>query len=328
MPILVSFLLFSLSAAALDLGAPLPDFSLPGVDDKTHTAASYADAKVLVLIFTCNHCPTAQAYEERIVKLDADYRARGVRMLAISPNDDKAVRLDELGYSDLGDSLEDMRIRAAEQGWTFPYLYDGETQAFSAKLAVRATPHVFIFDQERKLRYNGRIDDAEVGEPTVHSARDAIDDLLAGRDVRAPMTRTFGCSTKWASKRSGVQAAADKWAKLPVELSLLPAATATAFAATKPGQMRMVTVWATWCGPCVVEFPEFVRIQRKDDATHISIKSARRIHKRRMTQSARTCVQCSATRTNTQSGVTRWQARRLGLFIRTHQTKKRSVSNR
>jgi thiol-disulfide isomerase/thioredoxin len=262
MPILVSFLLFSLSAAALDLGAPLPDFSLPGVDDKTHTAASYADAKVLVLIFTCNHCPTAQAYEERIVKLDADYRARGVRMLAISPNDDKAVRLDELGYSDLGDSLEDMRIRAAEQGWTFPYLYDGETQAFSAKLAVRATPHVFIFDQERRLRYNGRIDDAEVGEPTVHSARDAIDDLLAGRDVRAPMTRTFGCSTKWASKRSGVQAAADKWAKLPVELSLLPAATATAFAATEPGQMRLVTVWATWCGPCVVEFPEFVRIQR------------------------------------------------------------------
>ncbi|MFT5130606.1 MAG: thiol-disulfide isomerase/thioredoxin [Rhodothermales bacterium] len=254
--------LFALSAAALDLGAPLPDFLLPGVDGKTHSAGEYADAQVLVLVFTCNHCPTAQAYEDRLVKLDADYRKRGVVMLAISPNDDKAVRLDELGYSDLNDSLADMKIRAAERAWTFPYLYDGETQAFSAALAVRATPHVFIFDKDRKLRYNGRIDDAEVGEVTTHNTRDAIDDLLAGRDVRVPITRTFGCSTKWASKRSGVQAAADKWAALPVSLSLLPVATADAFGPAEPGQMRLVTAWATWCGPCVEEFPDFVLMQR------------------------------------------------------------------
>lgn len=255
-------LLLTASVHALELGAPIPDFALPGVDDKTYHAADFAEAKVLVLIFTCNHCPTAQAYEDRIVKLDADYRPKGVRVVAISPNDDQAVRLDELGYSDLNDSLADMKIRASERGWTFPYLYDGKTQEFSRQLAVRATPHVFIFDQHRKLRYNGRIDDAEVGEVSVHSTRDAIDDLLAGRDVRVPTTRTFGCSTKWANKRQGVAAANEHWAKLPVSLTPLPEATAAAFAPSEPGRMRLLTVWATWCVPCIEEFPEFVRMQR------------------------------------------------------------------
>ena len=103
----------------LAIGDPLPDFSLPGVDGKTHEAAEYADAKVLVVLFTCNHCPTAQAYEDRIIKLEADVRDRGVKLIAVSPNDALAVRPDELGYSDLGDSLEDMKIRAKERGFVF-----------------------------------------------------------------------------------------------------------------------------------------------------------------------------------------------------------------
>ena len=146
----------------LPIGSTAPDFHLPGVDGKTHGLEDFAQAKVLVVIFTCNHCPTAQAYEGRIARLDSDYRDKGVAVVAISPNDPAAVRLDELGYTDLGDSFEDMKIRAKDHQFAYPYLYDGETQATAKAYGVLATPHVFIFDAERKLRYVGRFDDGEV----------------------------------------------------------------------------------------------------------------------------------------------------------------------
>ena len=98
----------------LAIGSTAPDFRLPGVDGKTHSLADFGQAKVLVVIFTCNHCPTAQAYEGRIARLDADYRDKGVAVVAISPNNPAAVRLDELGYTDLGDSFEEMKIRAKD----------------------------------------------------------------------------------------------------------------------------------------------------------------------------------------------------------------------
>src|SRR5918996_451372 len=112
----------------LEIGAAALDFRLPGVDGRDYTLADFAKAEVLVVVFTCNHCPTAQAYEERLLRLHADYKDRGVALVAISPNDPLAVRLDELGYSDLGDSFEDMKIRARDQHYAYPYLYDGETQ--------------------------------------------------------------------------------------------------------------------------------------------------------------------------------------------------------
>ena len=116
----------------LEIGQPAPDFELPGVDGKTHRLKDFADAKVLVVVFTCNHCPTAQAYEDRIIKLHNDYKDRGVALVAISPNDPQVLRLDELGYTDVGDSLEDMKIRAKDRKFNFPYLYDGENQEVSA----------------------------------------------------------------------------------------------------------------------------------------------------------------------------------------------------
>src|SRR5437764_1662722 len=146
----------------LPIGSQAPDFRLPGVDGKTYTLKDFADAKVLVVIFTCNHCPTAQAYEARVAKMQEDYRDKGVALVAISPNDPRAVRLDELGYTDLGDSFEDMKLRAKEAKYAYPYLYDGDTQATAIAYGVLATPHVYIFDAERKLRYNGRIDDSDV----------------------------------------------------------------------------------------------------------------------------------------------------------------------
>ena len=182
----------------LAIGAAAPDFALPGIDGKTYHLSDFATAKVLAIVFTCDHCPTAQLYEDRIKKLAADYRDRGVALIAIQPNDPKSVRLDEMGYTDLSDSFDEMKIRAKYSSFNFPYLYDGETQGTARKYGPTATPHIFVFDQERKLRYEGRIDDNMLSSAaTTHEARDAIDALLAGKPVPAETTRAFGCSTKW-----------------------------------------------------------------------------------------------------------------------------------
>ena len=133
----------------LAIGSEAPDFKLQGVDGKTYTLASFKDAKVLVIVFTCNHCPTAQAYEDRIIRLAHDYKERDVDVVAIMPNDPKAISLDELGYTDISDSFEEMKIRAKEKHFNFPYLYDGETQKVAEAYGPVATPHVFVFDKNR-----------------------------------------------------------------------------------------------------------------------------------------------------------------------------------
>jgi len=184
----------------LKIGAKAPDFNLPGVDGKNYSLKDFADAKILVIIFTCNHCPTAQAYEQRIIKLYDDFKDKGMALVAISPNDPSAVRLDELGYTDLSDSFEEMKVRAKERGYKFPYLYDGETQSTAKAYGVVATPHVYIFDQERTLRYVGRIDDSEVKTVTSQDARNAIEAMVAGKLVPVEVTKVFGCSTNGPTK--------------------------------------------------------------------------------------------------------------------------------
>ena len=164
----------------LALGSPAPDFCLPGIDGKTHCLADYAPAKVLVIVFTCDHCPTAQLYETRIKQLAADYKDRGVALIAIQPNNPMAVRLDEMGYTDVGDSPDDMKIRAAYRHFNFPYLYDGDDQKISREYGPAATPHVFIFDAQSKLRYEGRVDNnPRANLVTRQDAREAIDAILA-----------------------------------------------------------------------------------------------------------------------------------------------------
>src|SRR6476660_5473223 len=246
----------------LRIGDKAPDFDLLGVDDKRYTLKDFANAKLLLVVFTCNHCPTAQAYESRIIKLHSDYQDKGVALVAISPNDPKAVSLDELGYTDLSDSFEEMKLRAKERGYKFPYLYDGDTQKAALAYGVLATPHAFLFDSERKLRYVGRIDDSDVKTVTSNDLRNAIDALLAGKSVPVEKTRTFGCSTKWSEKREDAQAAIEKWNKEPVTLERLGEPTLTKLAKNDTDQWLLVNVWATWCGPCVQELPEFVTINR------------------------------------------------------------------
>ncbi len=246
----------------LSIGAPAPDFHLPGVDGKNYSLADFSDAKVLAVIFTCNHCPTAQAYEDRIARLHADYRSKGVAVIAISPNDPKAVRLDELGYTDLDDSFEDMKIRAKDHHFAYPYLYDGETQATSRAYGVLATPHVFVFDAGRKLRYVGRFDDAEVKTPKSHNTINAVEALLAGRPVAVEKTRVFGCSTKWADKRDTAVKSLQKWDAEPVSIEPIEIEAVAKLARNESEKLLVVNLWATWCGPCVTELPELVTINR------------------------------------------------------------------
>ncbi len=246
----------------LEIGADAPDFRLPGIDGKTYTLKDFADAKVLFVIFTCNHCPTAQAYEGRLAKLVKDYRDKGVAVVAISPNDPAAVRLDELGFTDLDDSFEAMKIRAKETKVDYPYLYDGDTQETSKAYGVLATPHVFIFDQARKLQYVGRFDDSEFKTVKSHDAVNAVDALLAGKPVPAPKTRVFGCSTKWSEKRADAKKSLEKWNAEPVKLEPLDLAGAAKLAANDSKSLLLVNLWATWCGPCVAELDEFVTINR------------------------------------------------------------------
>ena len=194
-----------------------------------------------------------------------DYKHKGVQLVAISPNDPEAVRLDELGYTDLSDSLPEMKLRARDRGFNYPYLYGGgRYEPTSQAFGPVATPHAFVFDRARVLRYVGRIDDNE-REALVKSQdlRNAIDALLAGREPPVTQTKVFGCSTKWSGKREGVKAFADKVAAEPVELADADAAVLSALRANKPepgkdANVRLINVWATWCGPCATKFPERV----------------------------------------------------------------------
>jgi peroxiredoxin len=248
----------------LAIGQPAPDFALPGVDGQTHRLADYASSRILVILFTCNHCPTAQAAEGRIKQLVEAYKDQGVQWVAISPNDPKSVRLDELGYAVYGDSLEEMKLHAAEHGFNFPYLYDGDTQTVSRAFGVITTPQVFIFDQERKLRYQGRIDDSKYEDgATQHDARNAIDALLANQPVPVETTRTFGCSTKWSEKRNGVAEAEGAWNAREVTVEPIDAPGVKALAANPTTKLRLFNLWATWCGPCVEEFPALVSLSRQ-----------------------------------------------------------------
>ncbi len=241
----------------LAIGSAAPDFSLPGIDGKMHTLAEYNAARVLVIVFTCDHCPTAQLYETRLKKLVDDYKARSVQFVMIQPNDPDAVRLDELAWTDVGDSLEDMKIRAEYRHFNFPYLYDGATQATANAYGPKATPHVFIFDSQRKLRFEGRVDNSQ-RESLVKTqdTRNAIDALLAGKPVPVDHTGVFGCSTKWKSKIASGAAYLKKIEAEPVTLEDAGKDELKKLRANPTGKLLLVNFWATWCGSCVVEFPD------------------------------------------------------------------------
>jgi peroxiredoxin len=241
----------------LALGSPAPDFALPGVDGQIHKLSDYASSPILVVVFTCNHCPIAQMYERRIQQLATDYKDKGVAVVAIQPNDPQAIRIDELDSSDVSDTLPEMKIRVQYKHLTYPYLYDGETQQVARAYGPQATPHVFIFDQQRHLRYEGRMDNSYRTELVkTQDARNAIDALLAHKEVAVKHTGVFGCSTKWKEKSAGRLAALDKINEQPVSVAMISKAE-LAKLHTNPGhQMMLIDFWATWCGSCIAEFAD------------------------------------------------------------------------
>jgi peroxiredoxin len=262
----------------LAIGAKAPDFSLTGVDGKIYNLNSFKSSPILLIVFTCNHCPTAQAYEDRIIKLTSDYKSKGVAVVAIMPNDPSAIRLDELGYTDMSDSFDEMKLRAKQKQYNFPYLYDGATQVVAKAYGPIATPHVFIFDKDRKLCYSGRIDDVEKPgkQPNVQDTRNALNAMLSGKKPEVETTKVFGCSIKWAEKEDWQQKAKDEWAKEPVKLDTIDQAGLKALLQNKSDNLRLINIWATWCGPCVTEFPEFVnmnRMYRRRDFEFITISA-------------------------------------------------------
>ncbi|MEZ4991553.1 MAG: redoxin domain-containing protein [Saprospiraceae bacterium] len=248
----------------LKIGAQAPDFTLPGIDGKMHSLGDYTDADVLVIIFTCNHCPTAQAYEERTKQIVTDYQAKGVQVVAISPNSPLGLLYEELGYTDLNDDYDDMIIRADDQDFNFPYLYDGDTESVSLKYGPVATPHAFVFDKQRKLQYVGRLDGVEKpGGANAEDLRAAIDAVLAGKTPEVQETKTFGCSTKWGWKTEMKARVSKEWSEKPVSLENISVDGIKALLKNEDSEkLRLVNVWATWCGPCILEYPEFIVLQR------------------------------------------------------------------
>jgi peroxiredoxin len=241
----------------LAIGAAAPNFELPGTDGAVHKLSDYSASSVLVVIFTCNHCPIAQMYERRIERLVADYKDRGVSVLAIEPNDPKAITVDELDSSDVSDSLEEMKVRAEYKHLTYSYLYDGDAQSVTNAYGPQATPHAFVFDNERRLRYEGRVDNSYRSElVTTHEVRDAIDALLAHREVAVKHTGVFGCSTKWKEKHAAQVEALRKIESLPVHLEMASASDLRKLRSNPDMKMLLVSFWATWCGSCIHEFPE------------------------------------------------------------------------
>ncbi len=174
----------------LGLGDRAPNFSLPGVDHRTYSLDGLADKAVIVIVFSCNHCPYVQAYEDRLVAIQRDYAARGVQVVAINSNDD-------VHYPE--DSLENMVTRAKAKGFNFPYLRDA-SQAVARAYGATHTPQLFVFDQQRHLRYTGSIDDNWQKPDAVSRRylREALEAILEARELAEGMTHAIGCTIKWA----------------------------------------------------------------------------------------------------------------------------------
>jgi peroxiredoxin len=173
---------------SLEIGDPGPRHTLPDTDGESHAVGDADGASATVVVFTCNHCPYALAWHERLMDVGRDYAPRGVRFYAVNSND--AERYPR-------DSYEAMQTRLAEEDWAMPYLHDADQDA-ARSYGARTTPDVFVFDAAGRLAYRGA-PDSDHGDDSQDAQwlRDALDALLAGDEVARPETESVGCSIKW-----------------------------------------------------------------------------------------------------------------------------------
>lgn len=247
----------------IEIGEKAYPFNLPDVSGRFYTLEDFSDADVLVIVFTCNHCPTAQAYEDRIIRFVNDYKDKNVALVAIMPNSEYSLLLEECSYSDLDDSYESMIIRAKDKGYNFPYLYDGDNHSVSVQYGPTATPHAFVFNKGRVLTYKGRLDDSEKpGTANAEDLRTAVDQTIPGETVKTPVAKVFGCSIKWAWKTEWTDKVNNEWKEKPVTLEKMDAKGIRELMKNNSEKLRLVNVWATWCGPCIIEYPELLIINR------------------------------------------------------------------
>lgn len=247
----------------MKIGSKAVDFNLPDVTGRFYQLEDFEAAEVLVVIFTCNHCPTAQAYENRIISFTEEYKDKGVAVVAIMPNSVYSLLFEECSYSDLDDSYESMIVRSKDKKFNFPYLYDGDTEAISVQYGPTATPHAFVFNRKRELVYTGRLDASEKpGTANADDLRAAVNETLNGQQVTTPENKAFGCSIKWAWKTEWTDKANKNWAEKPVMVEKISKKGVADLVRNNSEKLRLINVWATWCGPCVIEFPELVNLQR------------------------------------------------------------------
>jgi thiol-disulfide isomerase/thioredoxin len=241
------------------VGSQAPSFSLMGTDGVVHTSAEWKNKNVLVVAFLSDHCTESQLYEARLNKLEEDYAGKGVAVVAIQSSNPKAFSEKDLAWSDVGEDLAGMKERAVFRKFHFPYLYDGDTGATALAFGASVAPSVFILDKDRKIRYSGRIDDDPAEGPrTVHNAAAAIDALLAGSPIAEPTTTAVGCPLRLGAET----AINDMPDSGPVAVVL---ATTTALSSLRHNptkKLLLVNFYATWCGPCVTEFPDLMATNR------------------------------------------------------------------
>jgi len=250
----------------LHIGDSAPNFNLPGIDGKQYSLSDFAGTDILVVYFTGTHCPTSHGAMGRVLEFVEDFQDASFAFVAINPNHSSGLRPDEFGHTDYDETFADSKRYAEDYGWTFPFLFDGDAQVTARAYGCLATPHVLIFDKERKLRYNGRFDDSRYPDPTTvkhPDARNAVEALLAGNPVPVETTRPHGCSTKWKERNQHVLEEEQKWQSIEATIEKIDAAGIDALRKNGTEKVRLVNIWATWCVPCVEEFPDLTAIARK-----------------------------------------------------------------